>query len=56
MPDLSNGIVSGKDLRSGVEPAQIGDVGTDSARDVTTVSSESVEGLLGPVPETNVGV
>jgi len=41
-------------MRSGVERARVGDVGADGVRDVT-VNGGSVEGPLGPGPETSVG-
>lgn len=42
-------------MRSGVERARVGDVGADGARGATALSGGSVEGLLGPSPETSVG-
>jgi len=38
-----------------VERARVGDVGADGVRDVAAVNVGSVEGLLGPGPETSVG-
>ena len=43
-------------MRSGVERARVGDVGADGARDVIPVNGGSIEGLLGPGPETSVGM
>jgi len=43
-------------MRSGVERARVGDVGADGARGATAVSGGSVEGLVGPGPETSVGM
>ena len=42
-------------MRSGVERARVGEVGADGVRGETAVNGGSIEGALGPGPETSVG-